>query len=224
MYASTASPAAVSATPQGSPFGTGAGASSSSDSWVSDGATGLERSASPLTAEEASGATASSVSAAARGSGVPAPRNSAASPSNGSPVRSPRRCRKKSSATTEPSVVDTAVEIAASAESRAGPRPAANSPGRGRVLGSVRATATANWTVAASGTAHHSSRATDSDARAGCPEAYPSVHRSRKPTPADAAASSRRRIRTRGCEPRVRRRASTPSGLPYRTRRAGRRW
>ncbi len=159
------------ATPHGSPVGAGAGASCSSASGAPDGAEGRERSASPLAAADASGTSASSVRAAASGNGVPAPRNSAAPPSKGSPARSPRRWRKKSSATTEPSVVDTAVETAASTLSRAGPAPAAKSPGRGRVLGSVRATATANWTVAARGTAHHSSRSTELDACAGCPEA-----------------------------------------------------
>lgn len=66
---------------------------------------------------------------------------------------------------------ETAVEAAASAVSRAGPSPTADSPGRGRVLGSVRATATARWTVAASGTTHHSSRGTEEAERSGWPTA-----------------------------------------------------
>lgn len=62
---------------------------------------------------------------------------------------------------------ETAVETAASTLSFTGPRPTADSPPRGRVLGSVRATATANCTVAASGTKHHSSRST-APAECGC--------------------------------------------------------
>lgn len=44
---------------------------------------------------------------------------------------------------------------------RAGPRPMAERPGRGFVAGSVRATATAKWTVAASGVRHQASRRTE---------------------------------------------------------------
>ncbi|GAA1295773.1 hypothetical protein GCM10009647_007950 [Streptomyces sanglieri] len=63
------------------------------------------------------------------------------------------------------------METAASTASRTGPRPTADSPERGRVLGSVRATATANWTVTANGTRHHSRRSTAPAECAGCPEA-----------------------------------------------------
>lgn len=165
------------------------------------------------------GARASRVSAAGSGSGTSAARNPAAAPSNGMPVRSPRRWRKRRRASIEPSVQDSAVVVAEMAIRRAGPRPIADRPGRGRVAGSVRATATAKYTVAASGVRHQASRSSAAAVDSGWLIAWPRVHRNRKPVPADATATSRRRSCTAGRAPRVRRRASTRPGLP--TPRAG---
>lgn len=118
----------------------------------------LGRRLSATAAEAATGSSASSVSAAGTGNGRSAARNCAPFPSKGMPVRSPRRCRKSISATSEPSVQESSVVSADTAISRPGPRPTADSPGRGRVPGSVRATARARYTVAASGTTHQARR------------------------------------------------------------------
>ncbi|GGP67378.1 hypothetical protein GCM10010247_45330 [Streptomyces calvus] len=66
---------------------------------------------------------------------------------------------------------DRAVVVAETAIRRAGPSPTADRPGRGRVPGSVRATATAKYTVAASGAAHQASRSVEVDAASGLPSA-----------------------------------------------------
>lgn len=172
-------------------------------------------------AEAAIGTRLSRVRAAGSGRDTSAARNSAAAPSNGMPVRSPRSCRKKSSASIEPRAVERAVVTAETAIRRPGPRPMAERPGRGRVPGSVRATASAKYTVAASGAAHQARRRTLAAEASGCVIAYPSVHSSRKPVPPDAAATRSRRSWTRGRAPRARRRASTRPGLPARRPGAG---
>ncbi|KAF0648913.1 hypothetical protein K701_16300 [Streptomyces fradiae ATCC 10745 = DSM 40063] len=61
----------------------------------------------------------------------------------------------------------TAVDAAARAVSRTGPSPRAQRPGRGRVAGSVRATATARCAQAASGGAHQASRSAEAYGRSG---------------------------------------------------------
>ncbi len=99
---------------------------------------------------------------------------------------------------------------------RPGPRPTADSPGRGRVPGSVRATASARYTVAASGSAHQARRSAAASAASGWFRAWPRQDSSRKPVPAEAAATSSRRSWTAGRAARVRRRASTRPGLPRR--------
>ncbi|CAM5737487.1 hypothetical protein SALBM311S_09319 [Streptomyces alboniger] len=58
----------------------------------------------------------------------------------------------------EPSVQERAVVVAETAIRRAGPRPIAERPVRGLAAGSVRATATAKYTVVARGVAHQASR------------------------------------------------------------------
>lgn len=92
-----------------------------------------------------------------------------------------------------------------------GSQPGRVQPVPGAVAGSVRATATANWTVTASGTRAHSSWGNDPAGRA---VASASTYSSRKPLPAEAAATSSRRSWTSGREPRARRRASTRPGPP----------
>ncbi|MGX1367104.1 hypothetical protein RKD19_002463 [Streptomyces canus] len=179
------------------------------------------RRTSPTVTDAITGTRPSRVRAAGNGRGASAARKSAAAPSKGMPVRSPRRWRKKSSASIEPRVQDRAVVVAVTAISRAGPRPIAASPGRGRVPGSVRATARAKWTVAASGVRHHARRSTAPDGSSGWLIAWPRVHRRRNPVPAEASATRRRRRCTAGRAPRVRRRASTRYGLPSRPSGAG---
>ncbi|CAM5543727.1 hypothetical protein SANTM175S_06148 [Streptomyces antimycoticus] len=184
-------------------------------------------------APTSTGTTASSVTVPARGSGRPLPswRPTAPLPAQSSQEpRSPRRYRKTSSASTPPSAQAAAIETAASSAARAGPSPTAAKPGPGPVLGSARPTATARWTVAASGTRHHSSRPTAPCESAGWPEANPRALSSRKLAPAAATVTSDRRSSTDGRAPRVRRRLSTRPCLPPRrgpsppgARRAGRR-
>ncbi|CAM5702248.1 hypothetical protein SALBM135S_09861 [Streptomyces alboniger] len=148
--------------PHGRPPGGEAGASGGSASRASlsvDLSAGRGRSAAALAAEAVKGTTVSRIRVAPSGSGSFAASGPAAAPSKGSPVRSPRRCRKTRSATTEPSVQATAVEMAASTVRRAGPSPTPESPALGLVPGSVRATATAKYAVAVIGATHQARRA-----------------------------------------------------------------
>jgi hypothetical protein len=103
----------------------------------------LGRSIRATARDEVAGDRDSRVRAAGRGSGWFAARKSPAAPSNGMPVRSPRRWRKRRRASMEPRSVERAVVVAETAIRRAGPRPIDARPGRGRVPGSVRATARA---------------------------------------------------------------------------------
>ncbi|GAB2877969.1 hypothetical protein GCM10027074_52620 [Streptomyces deserti] len=66
---------------------------------------------------------------------------------------------------------DRAVVVAEMAIRRAGPRPMADRPGRGFVPGSVRATATAKYTVAARGAAHQARRRSEVPGESGWPSA-----------------------------------------------------
>jgi len=113
------------------------------------------------------GTTASRVRAAGRGRSLSDARKSEAVPSKGMPVRSPRRWRKRRRASIEPRVLERAVVVAAMAIRRPGPRPMAERPGRGRVAGSVRATATAKWTVAARGVRHQARRSREDEGESG---------------------------------------------------------
>src|SRR5690606_19017358 len=124
-------------------------------------------------ADAVSGTSASRVRVAGTGRGCPAARKSVPSPSKGRPVRWPRRCRKTSSATVAPRGQAGAVVVADPSISRAGPRPTADRPGRGRVAGSVRATAIARYTVAASGAAHQARRSAEAGGSAVPPRAWP---------------------------------------------------
>lgn len=76
---------------------------------------------------------------------------------------------------------------------RAGPRPIADRPGRGRVPGSVRAATTAKYTVAARGATHQARRRAEPPGVSWWARAWPRVDRRRKPVAADAVATSRRR-------------------------------
>lgn len=69
----------------------------------------------------------------------------------------------------EPRVQARAVVVAEIAIRRPGPRPIAERPGRGFVAGSVRATATAKYTVAASGVAHQARRRAAAAGESGWP-------------------------------------------------------
>ena len=173
--------------------------------------------------EAIAGTRASRVRAPARGSGWSAARRSAAAPSKGRPVRSPRRWRKKSRASIEPSVQDRAVVIAArrhqaagaeadggEAGARSGGRVGAGHGDREVDGGGERGDAPGQ----PQGRAGGGVRVAPSRSR-GCTAAGSRC----RPTP---AATRRRRSWTAGWAPRARRRASTRPGLP--SRRPAGRW
>ena len=216
-YVSTARPAAVSATPHGSPVGRRPAPSGAAGRHGRRAERRGRRGQQRHQGEQGQGGRQRAAAGRRRA-------GSAAAPSKGRPVRSPRRWRKSSSAS-----------IAAE---RAGQRRwdrgrARHQPGRAqadRRQPGARAGCrgpcgpppprSARSRPAGPGTRAGAAR--DAPGRPGGPARSPGCTAAGSPVPAEAAATSSRRSWTSGWAPRARRRASTRPGLPSSADRAGR--